>query len=764
MSDKMREAVVRGCSLPSGPPCHESLPRSPRGAPRRLAKILVLSLAVIAVILAATPISAQTARDLYSIGAVRTAEPPVIDGVLNDDVWQSAPLISEFTQQEPQEGQPATERTEVRMLYDQNNLYFAVHALDSQPAAVIATEMRRDADRILEEDNFQIILDTFMDSRSAYMFAVSPIGAKLDQQVFEEGEGGRQGTSSNTNRDWDGVWQVEAQRTSDGWVAEIAIPMVTLRFPSQRTQSWGINFMRSIGRKNEFAYWAPIPPGFGLQRVSLAGTLRDLEALSRGRDLRVKPFVIGGGRTTLKDTGTDRSMQRDVGLDLKYGLTPGLNLDVTLNTDFAQAEVDDERVNLTRFALFFPEKRDFFIENAGQFLIGTTLSTDRSAELFFSRRIGLGESGGHVPILGGARVTGKEGRNNIGLLTVQTDEAFGNSGENFFVGRFSRDIFERSKIGAMVINKQAVNGGHYNRLVAADWSFAPHPFVSLTGFLANTFSPDVTDDQMGGHFRAGYLSTSTNTYVEYTDLQDNFNPEVGYVPRVGIRTTKIHYERNPRPNRWGIRVLEPMYVFTYTTDQTGRLVTRRNHLMVGSRLSNGGNFTIVRNGWFERLDEPFSVTRGVVIAPGSYHFTEWNIRFRSNPSARLYTTIAYNPQEFFDGTRSDLEGSLGLRVNSQLAATAGLIRNDVDLPAGSFIANVGSFRLDYALSPTMNLRGLTQYNSLSEQWSTAARFHYIYRPGSDLFIVYDEIRRDTPALTEIRDRQLIIKVTYLLSR
>jgi hypothetical protein len=540
--------------------------------------------------------------------------------------------------------------------------------------------------------------------------------------------------------------------------------VVTLRFPNSATQEWGVNFMRNLGGKNEQAYWAPITKGYSISRVSMAGSLTDLHSLNRGRDLRIKPFVVGGGRQLIDSGVTDDGFQQDIGVDVKFGITAGLNLDLTLNTDFAQAEVDDERVNLTRFALFYPEKRDFFLENAGQFNVGTTASLNRMADLFFTRRIGISETGDQVPILGGARITGKLGRNNIAVMDVQTDEAFEQPGENFLVARYSRDILGRSKVGGIIVNKQATSGGHFNRTFGADMTLALTPSISVNGFLAKTSSPDVSDEDMGAHLRAGLLNQSWNVYAEFTDLQDNFNAEVGFVPRVGIRTSKFHVERNPRPGRFGIRVLEPMVNITYTTDQQNRLLTRQWHYMLGTRLENGSYINIWYNRYFERLDEPFRVRSDVVIAPGAYNFGDWRFSFSSNPASRVYGTVNYAPQTFFDGNRTDMSLSLGLRVSSRLSTEGQISRNDVDLPAGAFAANVGSLRVDYALSPKMTLRTLSQYNSLSEQWSTSARFHYIYRPGSDFYVVYDELRRDPTGLSEFRDRHLILKMTYLLSR
>jgi len=719
------------------------------------------------------PLEAQERQRLHQVDAVRVDAGPTVDGRLDDAVWREARVIDAFVQQEPEEGATATERTEVRILYDDKRIYFGIHAFDSQPDRLVATEMRRNADRVLQEDNFQIILDTFMDSRSAYMFVTTPLGAKLEQQVFEEGEGGRRGASSNINRDWDGIWEVVAQRTPDGWTAEVAIPFSTLRFPEAEVQSWGINFMRNIARKNEQAYWAPVPRGYGLTRVSLAGTMSGLEGLERGRDLRVKPFVVGGGTHALNGGIRSRSGDGDVGVDLRYGLTTSLNLDLTLNTDFAQAEVDDEQVNLTRFALFFPEKREFFLENAGQFNVGATSSVDRMADLFFSRRIGLSPTGEQIPILGGGRVTGRVGRNSLAFLSVQTDEAFGQNGENFTVARYSRDVLGRSRVGGILINKTEWGGDHYNRTAGADFTLAPHPSFTMNGFLAGTSTAGEGGDGMGGHFRAGWLDQRWNLSAEYTDLSDDFNAEVGFVPRVGIRTSKFHVERTPRPGRWGVRVLEPMYNITYTTDQGGRMLSRRLHHMVGSQWENGSTFIVWYNRYYERLDRPFALRPDVVVTPGEYRFGDWRFWYTSNRASRVYGSLSWSPQTFFDGRRTDTSASVGVRVTPQMATEASINRNEVDLPVGDFTATVGSFRLDYAISPDMGLRSVTQYNSLTEQWSSSARFRYTYRPGSDLFLVYDNLRRDglreahldghIAQFQEIRDHRIILKATYLMA-
>ena len=688
--------------------------------------------------------------------------PPSIDGVLNDEAWKGAAVIDSFTQQEPADGQPATERTEVRVLYDANRLYIGVRAFDSAPEHIVATEMRRDSAQMLDEDNFQVILDTFRDRRSGYMFVTNPLGAKLEQQIFEEGGGNVRGSGANVNRDWNGVWDASARRTSDGWSAEIEIPMVTLRSPDVAAQIWGINFMRSIRRKNEQVFWAPIPKPYALTQVSLAGTLTGMTDLNRGLDLRIKPFAIGGARRDRTGSSVASAGLTDVGLDVKYGLKAGLALDLTVNTDFAQAEVDEQQVNLTRFALFFPEKRDFFLENSGQFTVATQ-GFERVMDLFFSRRIGLSDTGQPIGIAGGARVTGKmPGGHNLAVMDLQTEEMSGRPAENFLVARYSKDVSRRSKVGGLFINKESMSSGRFNRTIAADALFAPTQAFSLQSFIAKTSTPGVEGDQHAFHARALYLNTRWNSFAEFSDIDENFNAEVGFVPRKGIRTSKLHIERNPRPGGL-IRVMEPMMNIIYTTDQQNRLLTRRIHHMVGTRFQNGTYLNVWWNRWLDRIDQPFTI-QNVTIPIGVYRFNEFMFMYNSSPARRFYQRVSFAPQTFYDGTRKDLNLTLGLRAASRAAVEYSIQRNDVKLPWGNFIVNLNILRLDFALSPRQTIRSLSQYNSYAQQFSTSLRYNYIYRPGSDIYITYDELQLTTVGRPEIRNRQFAIKTTYLLSR
>jgi hypothetical protein len=715
------------------------------------------------------PLATPGPGERPSIRATRTETAPKIDGSLDETVWQSAAAVDRFVQQEPLEGQPASDRTEVRVLYDERHLYIAVRAYASMP--VIATEMRRDADRLFDEDNFQMILDTFHDSRNGYMFLTTPLGAKLEQQIFDEGEGGGRGTTANVNRNWDGVWDAAARIERDGWSAEIEIPFSTVRFVPRPDQVWGVNFQRHIRRKNESALWAPIPKSYSLTRVSLAGELHGLEGIGRGLDLRLKPFFVGGAHhTATAPAARDTDPIRDIGLDARYGVTAGLNMDVTANTDFAQVEVDEQQVNLTRFGLFYPEKRDFFLENSNFFTMGTGssfTSAQVQTDLFFSRRIGLSDAGTPIPIIGGVRLAGKSGANNIGVLDIQTDGAFGKPGDNFFVGRYSRDVLKRSRVGAIFINKESMDGStHFNRTMGVDANLAPSANLQINSYLAKTLTPGQAGNDMAFYGRIAYRDPKWNLWLNYLDVQDNFNAEAGFVQRTGIRTTKAYFSRTPRPKDSAVRMFEPMYVLTYITDQTNRMVFRQHHYMLGTTLQDDSYVNVIFQQVLDVLDVPFRIRPNVTIPVGTYRMNEWILTYNSSPGRRLYQRLTVSPVDFYDGRRLNLTAAAGVRASSRFSSEVQYTRNDVRMPWGDFLVNLSTLRLDYTFSPRMTVRSLTQYNSLSNEISHNIRFNVIYRPGSDVYVVYNDLSQTgLPAdIFGRRDRQLVVKMTYLLQR
>jgi len=625
----------------------------------------------------------------------------------------------------------------------------------------------------MDEDNFQLILDTFNDSRSGYMFVTTPLGAKLEQQISEEGEGNTRAglINANVNKNWDGLWDVAATITDDGWTAEIAIPLTTLRFPDTGQQSWGINFMRNIRRKNEQVYWAPIPKAYSLTRVSLGGSLVGLQALDHGLDLKLKPYVVSGVRANRIIAGSENtSFLRDVGLDAKYGVTGGMSLDVTVNTDFAQVEVDEQQVNLTRFSLLFPEKREFFLENAGQFKVGTGgtfTSSTVETDLFFSRRIGLSDSGAPIPIIGGGRLAGKQGRHSVGLLDIQTDSAFGRPGDNFLVARYSSDVLQRSRVGAIFVNKETMGGeGHYNRTIGADANIVLGKSLQLNSFIAKTDTPGLSGKDTAMFGRIAYRDPAWNVWLNYLDVGDNFNAEVGFVQRRGVKTTKAYFSPTPRPGVAGIRMLEPMVVISYITDQQNRMVGRTQHFMNGFYMQDGSFINVIYQRDLDVLDKPFLIAKGVTIPVGSYKFDEATFTYNTNPAKRIYERFTWNPMQFYDGTKQAVSAAIGVRGGSHLSTELSVSRNDVKMPFGNFVSNLGILRVDYAVSPRATVRSLTQYNSLTHEVTASVRFNFIYRPGSDLYIVYNDLQQ-TGLPTDVfkpSDRQIVVKLNYLLAR
>jgi hypothetical protein len=488
-------------------------------------------------------------------------------------------------------------------------------------------------------------------------------------------------------------------------------------------------------------------------------------------DLKLKPFLVTGVRDQqMGPTTRTTTPLKDVGLDARYGVTAGLNLDLTINTDFAQVEVDEQQVNLTRFGLFFPEKRDFFLENSNLFTMGTGssfTSTPVQTDLFFSRRIGLSENGLPVPIIGGARLTGKSGANNIAIMDIQTDRAFKKPGDNFFVGRYSRDILRRSRVGALFVNKESVHGSaHFNRTIGVDGNFAIGRSLQVNSFLAKTATPGLNGNDMAFYGRIAYRDPRWNLWLNYLDVEDNFNAEAGFVQRRGVRTTKAYISPTPRPKRGGIRLMEPMYVLTYTTDQTNRMIYRMHHYMVGTTLRDDSFINVIFQQSLDVLDIPFDIRPGVRIPVGTYRANEWILTYNTSPGRRVYQRLTYSPMDFYDGRRHQFSAAGGWRASSRLSTEIQYNRNDVKMPWGDFLVNLTTLRVDYTFSPRMTLRSLTQYNSATHEVSNNIRYNFIHRPGSDLYIVYNELRQ-TGMPSDIfaqKDRQLAIKLNYLLQR
>ena len=703
--------------------------------------------------------SLATGSQRKALRAMRTAAPIRLDGDLSEPAWNTAEAAVDFVQAEPYEGSPATEATEVRVLFNEESLFLGIFCRDTEPERILTNSLKEDFDP-QDDDSFEIILDTFLDERNGYLFTTNPHGAKRDAQVTDEGR--------EINVDWDTVWDVRTQRTSEGWMAEIVIPFKSLSFEENRTQGvWGINFGRRIRRKNEIVYWSPVPRRYEITRLSLAGELRDLEGIARGRNLRLKPFLATDfSRFAAGDHIVARVRP---GIDAKYSITPSLTLDLTGNTDFSQVEVDEQQINLTRFPLFFPEKREFFLENSGIFqfgdLPGERGSRSRETQLFFSRRIGLSDDGEPIPIWGGARLSGQVGKYRLGFLSMQTKETHLGPGNNFAVARVKRNILANSDIGAIFVNRQASEGGDYNRAAGVDANFRFGQNFTVNGYLAKTFTDGVEDRDLTRKVTTQWRDNLITVQTIFTELQENFNPEVGFVERVGVRTFRSRLELKPRPPRNPlIREFRPHVYPDYQMDEDNRLVTRTFHYGFDTVFHNGSVIEIKHENFFDRLDEPFRIRRippAVTIPRGDYNFSLWGMEMQSDPSRRFFGTLDYRNGSFYTGDRITVVATGTFRANERFAVEGRYTRNNVQLREGSFVNNLIASRVNYYFSTRMFLNALIQYNSDLKQVTSNIRFNFIHHPLSDLFLVYNE-QRDTSGAGQ-NDRAVTLKYTHLFS-
>jgi hypothetical protein len=701
-------------------------------------------------------------NETYIFYAVKVDTPPKIDGFLEQEIWYQAQPAESFIQKQPHEGCPATEKTEVRVLYDKTNLYIGVMCFDSEPEKIIANDKRRDSSDIYNNDHFQIMLDTFHDRRNGYIFIINPLGAKLDLQVRKEGkpEGGYHIANPNINVDWDGVWEVRTEINEKGWSAEIEIPLVTLRFNENAKEGWGINFLRNIRRKNEESTWAPLPRNFDLYKISMAGDLKGIEGLKKGLNLQIKPFFLAGGISDRNEFGLLSTKGKvDGGVDLKYGVTSNLTLDVTANTDFSQVEADDEQINLTRFSLYFPEKREFFLENAAIFSIG---SPD-DAMIFFSRRIGISEEGEEIPLLGGVKLAGKEGRFNIGLINLQAQSQGEIAANNFTVLRLSRDILGKSNIGFMMTNRNSDISGDFNRAFCMDGDFILGKSLSMSGYYALTSTPGLTGENRAMKFAFQWISDLVNTYAYYFDVQENFNAEMGFVKRTGIRRGQTHIGITPEPNIKGVKRIDSHIYFSYSADQENNLLLREEHVHTIVDFINGGYFGFQWNEDHEFVDYPFNIQEDIIIPVGVYTARWWQADVTTNKSLNLYTSASYRWGGFYSGHSKILNISTGLRPISSFTGEISFIYNDIDLPEGNFSNHLLRGRLIYNFSTRLALMSLLQWNSETNEANANVRLNFIYRPGSNLFVVYNERRLIEGLETGIMDRTIAVKFTYLFN-
>ena len=705
-----------------------------------------------------------------TLRAVRLPEGLVIDGRLDEPVYQEVPAVSDFIQQEPREGEPATEKTDAWIFFDDNNLYVSARNWDSQPERIVANEMRRDNRGIDQNENFVVVLDTFYDRRNGFFFQTNPLGAVRDGLVTDERQ---------NNTDWNTVWDVSTARFDQGWTVEMVIPFKSLRYNERRSQIWGINLRRKVRWKNETSYLSPIPASSslrGVYRFSSAATLVGVEIPRNVTNLEFKPYAISS-LTTDRDANPafSNDLAGDVGFDGKYGITKGLTADFTVNTDFAQVEDDEAQVNLTRFSLFFPEKREFFLEGQGIFSFAGSSGRRRGAAaaifggggatptIFFSRRIGL-----EAPIRAGGRITGRAGRYTLGLLNIQTGEDLDADAlaTNFAVVRIRRDILRRSNIGIIGTHRSInLDGDGSNQAFGADANFSFFQNLNINAYYARTQSPGRVGNEASYW---GHVQNNGDRYgftYEHLVVGEDFNPEVGFLRRRNFRRNFGQVRFTPRP-----RFIRSIRKFTYSAQinhianaTDGTLETREIRGQFQIEFESSDRLFLNATDTYEFLPEPFEIADDVVLPVGGYNFREIQVFFNIGRQRRINGFLSAGTGSFFSGNRTNVGYGGRVEVNSQLSIEPNISLNFVDLPEGRFTTRLVRTRVTYTLSPRSFLGALLQYSSSSDSVSANIRYRWEYEPGSDLFIVYSEGRAtDIRGFPLLQNRGLVIKFTKLL--
>lgn len=699
--------------------------------------------------------------------AMPTPDPIRLDGLLEEAVWKDTPATGGFIQAEPREGDPSSEKTEVWVAFDAENLYIAAYLHESDPSGIVVNDIRKDFDD-QTQDVFSVILDTFADHRNGYVFMTNPEGARGDRQVANEGR--------EINTSWDAIWSVETLRVEDGWTLEMAIPFRALRFDAHGSGVWGINFSRNIRRKNETAYWAPIPRSYNLMRLSLAGDLHGLPTGVRGRDLRVKPFGLAG---TVRETGGESFENRaEVGVDLKYGLTRSLILDVTANPDFAQVEADEQKVNLTQFSLFFEEKREFFLENSGLFYVGDaarnnrirlTPTPDEDLLLFFSRRIGLNEQGQPVPIKGGLRLTGQMAGLEVGGIAMRTDDLGEDPGSDYAVLRLRKNVLSASDVGAIFMMRRGVGEGQdYNRVYGIDSNIRFPGEVDWSTYLIRTDSPGVTSGQYA--FRTS-LNREGNFFhgkIGLMQLGDRFRDDLGFYRRTGTRKWFTDAGIRPRPawfrNMAG-REIHPHLTWTYYENFDGRMEAKKLHTAVSFFFGSGAWIEGSTNPVFERIEDPFTIDGRVdPIPPGGYHWNEWMLRGSTDPSRKISLNATGIVGGLWSGTQKTIQATFTAKPTYKIEASVGLQRTaaDLELPPEEFVKTFWTGKASYSFTRNMFVDALVQYNPATDQYNSNVRFNFIHHPLSDLYVVWNEQRFFTGEDVN-PGRSLTVKVTQMVA-
>jgi len=702
-----------------------------------------------------------------------TSVPPTIDGRIHDSEWQGAAVIDDLMQIEPREGVAASERTRIYLLVDHDNLYIGLQALDSEPGRILASQITRDA-QLDPDDRIELVFDTFHDHRNGYFFQIGPGGSKGDALI------GNNGTFFN--KSWDGIWRGKAVIHERGWSAEIALPAKTLSL-QQGLDTWGFNLRRHIKRKNEQAQWANPTRRDRLFQMSSAGTLSGLSVLDPGVGLDVVPFL--STRNLRTHDPRSETTRLEPGLDLRYKITPSLTGTFTVNTDFAETEVDSRVVNLTRFPVFFPEKRDFFLEDSGIFSFG---GLEDDLVPFFSRRIGLSGDGEPVPIVAGAKLTGRIGRVNLGVLDVVTDDLGELPGQNLTVARASVNVLAESQMGALVTLGDPGTDGD-NTVAGVDFSWRTRRFRGDRVLRMDAFaltsrdepqapsgepgepSGDDTVATVGGHalgVKIEYPNDTVEATLDLQEISERFRPDLGFVRRPGVRVARGNAEWRPRPRSGPVRRLSfglrPTVFWRLSDDQVESAEVRITPAEV--LFHSGDRIEVVYIPTEERLIEPFEIADGVVIPPGTYHFDRYELQLEMADTRRVFGEIEVQTGTFFTGRRDTYQVEIAFRPLRKLTLETELEHNDVRLAEGDFTTDLARLRTTVDFNPEISWITFAQWDDRSESLGINSRLRWILSPGREIFLVWnrayrtrDELRDFTltPATTDTT-----VKVEYTL--
>ena len=715
--------------------------------------------------------------EVFQAEAYRTYESVEVDGELSESDWQKAIPIRQFTQYEPDEGAAMTEPTEVRILYDDRHIYFGFVCSESERAKIVANKMRRDT-MLYDNDNVFVLLDTYNDRRSGFFFRVNPLGAKEDVAIMDSGD--------SRNENWNAVWDSRAKINGDNWTTEIAIPFSQLRFKNEETSTWGLNLGRTIQKNQEEGTWAPVPAAYtylARYRTTQLGSLTGLSGISQRRNIEFLPYFLPGVART-KEDGTASVF--DLGGDVKVSVTSNLTADLTVNTDFAQVESDREETNLTRFNLFFPEKRQFFLEGAGLFDFGiprTSYNAPPPLLLFYSRRIGI-EEGHAIPIMAGGKVTGKVGGFGVGMLNVLTDkysadatssaDAVDVNRRNYSVLRIKRDLFTGSSVGMIAINKQGLDT--HNRATGVDFIYRPTGEINLRGLWARTFeSSEISEQTSPGnsilsnespainpnalYFGGNWQSSVARVNASYTDIGEDFNPEAGYVYRTGSRWLRGEVRATPYLN-WSIfRRLWTGPEIDFILDSDNQLETRTFIWSTWLELATQGwgGLRVYRN--YENLTDDFEIREGIIIPRGRYSYNNYNLML--NAQGQVFNgRFGFNIGDFYNGTRRGFDLRFDIRLTGRFSVEPRYEFNRVTLPEGSFDTNIFGSRISYSFSTDLFTKLFVQWNSDRNLVTTNFLVNYIYRPGSDFYFVFNQTYGTDSLSTGLLDTTLVGKVTY----